>query len=96
MVVENTDLARFYYTPGARGASLVVPLKDEGVLLAQAICARSHARGTMVAVTTVYEADDTTYAGKREGLLPPWWREWIYLLQTSAPRRGDLAPPTLP
>jgi len=81
MVVENTDYARFWYTPGRRGSSLVVPLQDEGVLLAQAICAPSHAYGTVIAVTTIYAADNDAYAGKREGILPPWWLAWVLLLE---------------
>lgn len=80
MVVENTDYARFFYTPGRRGSSLVVPLQDEDVLLAQAICERSRAHATMIAVTTVYAADEHTYAGKTEGILPPWWMEWMVFL----------------
>ena len=62
MVRANALDARYYYTPRGTAESIVVPLREEGVLLAVAICTKAWHRPPIVAVKTVYGPDLTVFA----------------------------------
>jgi len=76
MVRENAHAARYFQSPGQRARALVVPLVDEGALLAVAICGAARFRPARVAVKTVYRVSQDGWAGSTESFLPEWWREW--------------------
>lgn len=84
MVCENAMDARYYRTPNQRGRSLVVPLRDENVLLGVGICAKAKWPPAIVSVKTVYGPMQHGCAGSTESFLPRWWQEWAASLQTSA------------
>ena len=84
MVRANALDARYYYTPRGTAESIVVPLREEGVLLAVAICTKAWHRPPIVAVKTVYGPLQRGWAGTREGILPRWYSRWAASLQTYA------------
>lgn len=94
MVRDNAQDARFYRTPNQRSRSLVVPLRDEGVLLAVAICAKARWAPAIVSVKTCYGPLEDMPAGSMESFVPNWWRIWAGQLPTS-PRPDDPDPEEL-
>jgi len=80
MVRDNVGAAKYYKQ--RRGQQTVtVPLIDEGVLLAVAICDQSKFHTKMAAVKTIFGPHERGWSYRCEIFAPTWWTDWVARLE---------------